>query len=372
MDHKAKILSIGDNVNNQKKLLSALENDYQVTAVLSGESAIDLLERLAPEAILFDTDMVDVDCLKMCSAIRTSPHYRGTPIILLSNLNSTQESIKASGNGVDDYITKPVDIGKLRAKLQSLLTRKQRSDTQYTASNDGSAFNQNLHILHDFLIALPGLANSGQLGAALLQTFEKLNLKGAIVFHEAGEVHSTIGPLTDLENMLLRQATNSVPKEFSVRFVWGTERLGALIQNMPSAGSQGYQALTEILLILFKACDEKLNALADLNIQQLLRSSRPAFSNNRAHPRHLRIHREQLQQTLSELEHISEYKLAHLCHRLKHWELKGISHYEDRQELKEIHSMCVNARLEIYDQCLEAQSQLEKLLSELESQSQPA
>lgn len=363
MEKRPKILSIDDNQANQKLIEQALSADYEVRTALSGSSGIEALVTFDPDAILLDVNLPTLDGLRLCRMIRAEPAFATKPILFVSCLSEAEDQVRGFQAGGDDYIGKPIHIEQLREKLQFNLERAMLLDQQASATNDSLALDRNLQTLHDFLVTLIGFQGDlGELGRQTLNTLDKLGLKGAVYLHQTGETCSSIGPLTDLETLLLQQATRPYPSEYSARYLWGSENFGAIIQNMPFARHDQYQPLVQILTTLFSAVNRKI-----------YNRTKPTRSVSTFAPAHAAVlgqvhtHRQKLEASLEELEQRGELMLGRLCQRLQEMALQAQRPALEVKLLRAMLDDAMNTRLAIYDHCLEIQTQFAAIMSQLDN-----
>ncbi|MBC6903871.1 response regulator [Saccharophagus sp. K07] len=363
MENRPKILSIDDNDANQKLVERALGGDYDVKTAMSGLSGIEAAVTFKPDAILLDVDMPTIDGLRLCRMIRSEPLFASTPILFVSGLDSQEDQARGFQAGGDDYISKPIDVELLRQKLNFNLQRALLLDRQSSASNDSLALDQNTQSLHDFLLSLISFRGTQQeLGQLVLDALDKLGLKGAVYLHASGDIFSSIGPLTDLESMLLQQATRPYPSEYSARYLWGSDNLGAIIQNMPLARHEQYQPLVQILTTLFSATNQKIVELARPTVTKLTPQRQNPPSVDYAG---IQLHGYKLECALEDLENSSEQSLAKVCQRLQELSLQPDKSPQEQQALRMLLDDCMKTRLAIYDQCLEIQSQYSHIMAQL-------
>ena len=119
-DHK--ILLVEDNLMNQnmmKKLLQ--EFNLHVDLASNGTEAIDMAVQMSPDLILMDMHMPQMDGTEATKAIRQINTLKKIPIIAIS-ADAFEEKQKAALKiGVNDYLTKPIDLNKLIDTLQKYL-----------------------------------------------------------------------------------------------------------------------------------------------------------------------------------------------------------------------------------------------------------
>ncbi|HEU5077846.1 MAG TPA: response regulator [Opitutaceae bacterium] len=120
-----KVLIVDDDVRNIFAITAALEN-YQVKVVYaeSGRSALQLLEESNDiDLVLMDVMMPDMDGYETTREIRKNPRFKNLPIISVTAKAMKGDREKCIEAGASDYITKPVDMDKLRSLLRVWLYR---------------------------------------------------------------------------------------------------------------------------------------------------------------------------------------------------------------------------------------------------------
>jgi DNA-binding response OmpR family regulator len=93
---------------------------YQVEAVETGTAAVSRMRSFAPDLVLLDLTLPDGDGLGLCVQLRRGGKV---PIIILSARSQKVDKIKGLKLGADDYITKPVDLDELLARIRVVLRR---------------------------------------------------------------------------------------------------------------------------------------------------------------------------------------------------------------------------------------------------------
>ncbi|MEI6332641.1 MAG: hybrid sensor histidine kinase/response regulator [Pseudanabaena sp. ELA645] len=130
------ILVVGDEPNNFDVIESLLDSqDYILHYVDNGQEAIDRLDMLHPDLILLDVMMPDIDGIEVCRRIKNMPQWESVPIIMVTTLSSKQDLSRCLEAGADDFISKPVNVIELRARVRSMLRIKQQFDRNKTLSN---------------------------------------------------------------------------------------------------------------------------------------------------------------------------------------------------------------------------------------------
>jgi two-component system KDP operon response regulator KdpE len=86
----------------------------------SGSAALDMVERAAPDLVLLDIGLPDMDGYAVLREIRA---FSDVPVIMLTALDNTMDKVKGLELGADDYVTKPFDHLELLARIQAVLRR---------------------------------------------------------------------------------------------------------------------------------------------------------------------------------------------------------------------------------------------------------
>jgi CheY-like chemotaxis protein len=115
---RARILLAEDNIINQKVALRILEKKlgYHADVVTNGKEAIDLLEKFDYDLLLMDCQMPEMDGYEATRNIRdeNSPvRNHGIPIIAMTANAMKGDREKCLEAGMDDYISKPINIKRL-------------------------------------------------------------------------------------------------------------------------------------------------------------------------------------------------------------------------------------------------------------------
>jgi len=93
---------------------------YDVLTTMSGKGALELVEREAPDLIVLDLGLPDIDGVEVCRLLRDG---RATPIIVLSARGAERDKVAALDAGADDYVTKPFGAEELLARIRVALRR---------------------------------------------------------------------------------------------------------------------------------------------------------------------------------------------------------------------------------------------------------
>ncbi|HXH84825.1 MAG TPA: response regulator [Candidatus Tectomicrobia bacterium] len=121
-----KILYVEDNDDNVYVIKSRLGRaGFTVLVAVNGEEGLAMAAAEKPDLILMDLSLPVLDGWEATRRLKAAPETRGIPVIALSAHAMAGDRDKALAAGCDEYETKPVDLPRLRAKIDALLARRQ-------------------------------------------------------------------------------------------------------------------------------------------------------------------------------------------------------------------------------------------------------
>jgi diguanylate cyclase (GGDEF)-like protein len=135
---KGRVLIVDDAIENIRILNSMLKDEHEVVFALDGRKALDIARDQAPDIILLDAVMPDLDGYAVCAELKAAPTTRDIPVLFVTALNTTEDETRALDAGAIDFITKPVSAAVVRARVRTHLTLKRQSDMlRQLAMTDG-------------------------------------------------------------------------------------------------------------------------------------------------------------------------------------------------------------------------------------------
>ena len=123
-------------VEDEPDLRSTLEfnlksENYKVTTVSDGESALAEISKNIPDLILLDLMLPDMSGLEICKKIRGESFSDKVSIIMLTAKGEEDDRVVGFELGADDYVVKPFSVRELMLRVSSILKRSKEK-----ASND--------------------------------------------------------------------------------------------------------------------------------------------------------------------------------------------------------------------------------------------
>jgi len=121
-----RILLVEDDPTLALGLCDALEFEgFQVLHAERGVDGIEHAKKSAPECIILDLMLPDLNGYQVCEQIRSFDPR--TPILMLTARSQEADKIRGLDSGADDYVTKPFSVGELVARIRAMLRRSART-----------------------------------------------------------------------------------------------------------------------------------------------------------------------------------------------------------------------------------------------------
>ena len=115
------ILVVEDDPTIRNLVLTTLDTQgFRHLSESTGRGAIAASASSAPDVVLLDLGLPDIDGIEVVRAIRS---WSQMPIIVVSARSEDADKIGALDAGADDYLTKPCSVGALLARIRTTLRR---------------------------------------------------------------------------------------------------------------------------------------------------------------------------------------------------------------------------------------------------------
>ena len=124
-----RVLVVDDLPANVRLLAGILKvAGYEIATAGSGREALDTIGQAAPDVVLLDVMMPDMDGFEVCRRIRGNPDTAVLPVVMVTALQGTEDRVQALEAGADDFLTKPVEEVEVLARVKSLVRAKRQRD----------------------------------------------------------------------------------------------------------------------------------------------------------------------------------------------------------------------------------------------------
>lgn len=97
---------------------------YSVTTASDGQDALAKIEYSAPDLILTDTRLPRLDGYELVRRMKERPEHAAIPVVFLTSQRSIEDKIRGLELGVEDYLTKPIFVRELIARVNLLLAKR--------------------------------------------------------------------------------------------------------------------------------------------------------------------------------------------------------------------------------------------------------
>jgi two-component system phosphate regulon response regulator PhoB len=113
---------------------------YDVITAADGTEAVQKARAAAPDLILLDLMLPEIDGLEVCKILRRDANTAATPIIMLTAKAAEIDRILGLELGADDYVTKPFSPRELSLRIKNLLRRNQAEEVTGDLLHIGELF----------------------------------------------------------------------------------------------------------------------------------------------------------------------------------------------------------------------------------------
>jgi len=128
-ERKQKILIVDDTPLNIKILGEVLRDDYTIMVATNAVKALQIANSdTAPDLILLDIMMPDIDGYEVCRRLKNSTRSKAIPVIFITAKHELEDEMRGLELGAVDYITKPFSMPIVRMRIKTHLTLKKKSD----------------------------------------------------------------------------------------------------------------------------------------------------------------------------------------------------------------------------------------------------
>jgi len=117
-----RVLVVDDNPTNTKLLTFILgRRGYEVASAEDADRALEVIAEFKPRMILMDVQLPGMDGLSLTRLLKSRPETRDIVIVAVTAAAMKGDEDKAREAGCDGYITKPIDVADLAARVHALI-----------------------------------------------------------------------------------------------------------------------------------------------------------------------------------------------------------------------------------------------------------
>ena len=198
-----------------------LGKNFTVKEAENGEQALTILGNINPDIILLDWMLPDLSGPQIIKKIRKNPVQRDIPIIMLTARSEETDKIEGLDAGADDYMTKPVSLQELYARIRALIRRSQGLNEDKTINKCGIVLDPENNVLTvNGSIVKIGLTEF-KLLHYLMRTPERLHSRSQLLDQVWGQGVYIDERTVDVHILRLRKALKPHSVENTVKTVRG-------------------------------------------------------------------------------------------------------------------------------------------------------
>ena len=143
--NKKTVLIVDDEPLSVKILCHHLENYYTIMLAHSGREALEMISHTAPDIILLDLLMPEMDGYEVYKAIRLLPALDGIPVLFITALPDVECEAMGLEMGASDYIHKPFSADLVRLRIKNHLAFSQARSLLLQRSTELQSLNTKLN-----------------------------------------------------------------------------------------------------------------------------------------------------------------------------------------------------------------------------------
>ena len=224
------VLIVDDEPLNVRLLNEILREDYDIRFATRGKQALEVAEEQAPDLILLDVVMPEMDGYEVCRQLKADPATADVPVIFLSSLHRDDDVIRGLDLGAVDYIGKPFNaqIVRLRVRLHMELKRA-RDVLADLSQTDGLTGIANRMRFDDVLDReWVRASRSGQPLSLVLVDIDHFKLFNDHYGHLAGD---------DCLRQVARSLASCIERPTDLVARYGGEEMACVLPDTPAAGA---------------------------------------------------------------------------------------------------------------------------------------
>ncbi|MBF0678910.1 MAG: response regulator [Devosia sp.] len=124
------VLLVDDSPESLGFVTAALETaGVTVLVARSGQAALGIAQRVTPDVVLMDAVMPGLDGFETCRQLKAMATLTHVPVIFMTGLTETEHIIHALESGGVDYLSKPINVDELRARIRVHLANARRAQS---------------------------------------------------------------------------------------------------------------------------------------------------------------------------------------------------------------------------------------------------
>ncbi len=232
---KQKLLLVDADPRSVRVLEVSLKKaGYSVTTANDGLDALAKIESLTPDLVLSDTRLPKLDGYALVRKLKDRPEWSAIPVVFLTSQKSIEDKIRGLELGVEDYLTKPIFVRELIARVNLLLARRTQENiattkTSLTGRTHFSGSTQDMAVV-DLLQTFEVSRKSG------VVHLQSMGQESHIFFRDGKVVDAELGRLRGEEAIFRALIWNEASFEVEFRTIANEDIIGASTQAILMEG----------------------------------------------------------------------------------------------------------------------------------------
>jgi DNA-binding response OmpR family regulator/DNA-binding CsgD family transcriptional regulator len=138
---RSTILVVDDTPDTLAMLTDALERGgYTVLVATAGQTALGICETVTPDLVLLDAIMPGLDGFETCRRLKAAAPVAHVPVIFMTALSETEHVVQGLAAGGVDYVTKPIVLDELFARIRVHLGNARATQSARLALDAAAGF----------------------------------------------------------------------------------------------------------------------------------------------------------------------------------------------------------------------------------------
>lgn len=129
-----KVLVVEDEEEIRDYLREVLSDDYRVTVCGNGREAYELMLADAPDAVICDVMMPEMDGLTLCRKMKQNTNINHIPVILLTARSKPEDKLEGMETGADAYMVKPFSTELLKKTVANLIANRRLLKSKFSGA----------------------------------------------------------------------------------------------------------------------------------------------------------------------------------------------------------------------------------------------
>ena len=279
-----RILAVDDEPFNLEIIEEILlDLDFELKMVGSGPECLSVVEEYAPQVILLDVSMPQMNGYEVCRKLKANPNTANIIVMFVSARGTVEERMEGYAVGAEDYIVKPFGHDELKSKLKTLnqVLLEKESLEQQVEDATSTAFNamansSEMGQIVNYIESIGNINNTKALGEALVHCLKSFDLQSNVEFRAKSDapehfsLNGACSPIViELFDMLKHKGRLH---EFSHRILVNYELISLLILNMPDHDPDKHGRIRDHVCFLVSVTEQQLRAIMTREALQLQQS----------------------------------------------------------------------------------------------------